>query len=63
MKDDLHDTILAIARVYTPEPRIFCAIKQPGEKVCAHLSWLRQAELEHMPVDFIQSHIVMGSRK
>ncbi len=62
MTDDLHNTILDIARTYQ-EPRIFCAIKQPGEKICAHLTWVRQTDLERMPVEFLQSNIIMWSRK
>lgn len=71
MTDDLHNTILDIARGFSvatapkssPEPRIFCAIKQPGEKVCAHLTWIRQTDIERMPVAFLQSNIIMGGRK
>lgn len=45
------------------EPAIFCAIRRHGEKVCAHLSWIRQRDLERMPVEFLESNVKMGARK
>lgn len=45
------------------EPCVFVAIKQRGEKVCAHLAWMRIADLERLPMNFLQANVIMGVRK
>ena len=44
------------------EPCVFVAIRQPG-KVVAHLAWVRLADIERLPLEFVQENILMGERK
>lgn len=51
------------ARAIPVERLAYCAIRHRGEKVCAMLGWMRAADLERLPFQFVHDNIIIGDMK